>query len=442
MFGVAWAQSLSYEGGHELANLTSPSHLVRPVGSTHIQGRLGSSIKDIAATMILARAFNWSFVPPPTPPDNYTRGTITPERKERQHFCDHGVCISDVLDFNWMWPVLNWLDITKLQQQQMCPSEWVQVVLDSPSHIGFPTSESAFYAVSKAVPPLVQGGGVCVITTSCFRFAFPGQLLAWERKGTLPVGTYGRVLSDLRRSLRPPPPLQMPASNSRHATLAVHVRRGDRAKYMYDLDPTSLVAQKVRHVSTALLQTSLFDRVSAFVVTEPRLSEDVFAHGCPQERSVSSIQSCKVISSSVAHDFQTLVRSTVLVVSSSGFSTTAHLFRPESAPTLAIGFTKHFFLDGILPSNVISINGTRDGKDIKKFFSFGARPSDFFRSYSASRGWKGMGELELDDKHVLAKYVAGLELLLRDEAYITQTSNNLRSILAPDVKRQPSADSP
>ena len=378
-------------------------YLARPAGDNQTQGRLGSSIKDIVATMILARVLNWSFVPP-----------LTPQHKsDHRAFCYRGSCVSDVMNFKWQWLALNWLDVTTLRQQQMCPSGWVQVVLDSSSFNGFVTSESAIATVLQAVPPSVQRSGGCVLTTRCFRFAHPGQLLAWERQGILPAGIYGRVLSDLRRSLRPPPLLQMPAPEGRHAILAVHVRRGDRAELEMLFDPSSLVAERVRHASAALLQSSLFDRVSAFVVVEPGNSEDVFAHGCPREMSGLSMQSCKVVSASMQHDFQALVRSTLMVVSSSGFSTGAHLFRLDSAPTLVVGFVKHFFSADAQPSNLITI-GADDGVGKLKDICVNCDV------------WCAHHEMCVSNAN---SYVATLKLLLTDEARIQKTSEALRRIL-------------
>ena len=390
--------------------------LARPVGNGVVQGRIGSSLKDIAATLAMARVFNVTFVPPPAPK----------HRSDASAFCQRGTCVSDLLDLSHLWKAVDRLGadengtlLSDTLRQQVCPSGWSLATLHSPSHTGFTSSASAIGHVSKALAfaRAREGGSLCAVTTKSFRFVHPPQLLSWERQGEVPAGTYGQTIRDLRQALHVPFPGASSyaavgslngAVRDRHASLAVHVRRGDIADHMRAANPATLVAHVVRHASLALLQTGLFDTVSAVVVTEPNGSRDVFADGCPRSASPSLAEpvenaSCSVNSSSVVDDFQLLARSTLLVVSSSSFSTMAHFFRPANEPTMVVGNAKAFFGSDPVewPPNLISVNGSTGSK---------------FHTTNASHAWS-------------RNDVPGLQRLLSDDESVRRTSDALRRIL-------------
>jgi hypothetical protein len=134
---------------------------------------------------------------------------------------------------------------------------------------------------------------------------------------------------------------------TRRGTVAIHVRRGDRAgrgatsKY-----PMSLVRTFAALSSRALLGTGLFPGVDVIIYTEPGNSSDLFEHGCPpltgsgdvgDESSPMSIPlvTCTVTSNSVLYDLRGLVGADVLGLSSSSFSVLAYYLRGDTQPTLS-----------------------------------------------------------------------------------------------------------
>ena len=98
--------------------------VVRPVGDTEVQGRLGSSWKDVFATMVLAHVFGWAFVPPPLTPSWRTKLRDWPDDAQQERlrasFCmvgemkDGGYkkipCLGDLFDFSKLQPTrrLRW----------------------------------------------------------------------------------------------------------------------------------------------------------------------------------------------------------------------------------------------------------------------------------------------------------------------------------------------
>ena len=419
---------------HERHHHARPATVVvRPVGDTEVQGRLGSSWKDVFATMVLAHVFGWAFVPPPLTPSWRTKLRDWPDDAQQERlrasFCmvgemkDGGYkkipCLGDLFDFSKLQPTRRLRGVNASSKwwrhdlashdrttrpplpklvkppptsgecfrwcggevdpfpsackwhkckgcsecaavamapppppaplpdrvARWCPPGWTTVVLDRTAQDGFPSAAQARAAVRAVVPPSLEAAGnLCVITTRCFRFALAEAASAWERAGELPAGTLAAANALMRRVWRAPPP--PPPSGPPFLSIAVHVRRGDRA---YSIGatrltfPATLVQAAVLHAvraAAAAAATGAKARVRARIFVEEEGGDDVLKGGCPPRSDLPKGSSCSAgAGPSAFEDFAALVRSDLLVfqTGASSFAQMALHCRAPDQPALAIG---------------------------------------------------------------------------------------------------------
>ena len=377
---------------HERHHHARPATVVvRPVGDTEVQGRLGSSWKDVFATMVLAHSFGWAFVPPPLTPSWRTKLRDWPDDAQQEQlrasFCMVGEmkdggwkkipCLGDLFDFSKLQPTRRLRGVNASSKwwrhdlashdrttrpplpklvkppppaplpdrvARWCPPGWTTVVLDRTAQDGFPSAAQARAAVRAVVPPSLEAAGnLCVVTTRCFRFALAEAASAWERAGELPAGTLAAANALMRRVWRAPPP--PPPSGPPALSIAVHVRRGDRA---YTIGatrltfPATLVQAAVLHAvrAAAAAATGAKARVRARIFVEEEGGDDVLKGGCPPRSDLPKGTSCSAgAGPSAFEDFAALVRSDLLVfqTGASSFAQMALHCRAPDQPALAIG---------------------------------------------------------------------------------------------------------
>ena len=314
-------------------------------GSAHQRdGRLGHEVKNIVSGALLARLFNWSYIPP------------SPHGPRGFREVDEIIELARLVDD---WPTLRMLDGTRAAWRKpgACPDGWSVAVLNETGFAGIDSLTALKEHLATRVPN--DAARLCIITTQGFRLHLH-HVHAWEAVGAAPHGTYAAVTRALRRAVRreggghgvasPDAPLD----TSRRGSIGIHVRRGDRvgrgatARY-----PVELVRAFVGVAAQALIGTGNFKRgVDVTVYTEPSNSSELFERGCPEwmraapsggARALASARrggaaaraaTCTVTTGSILHDLHGLAGSDVLGLSSSSFSVLAYYLRGRGRPAL------------------------------------------------------------------------------------------------------------
>ena len=155
-------------------------------------GRLGSMLKDVFSSLILAAVWNATWLAPKLP-----------ALRPLFDFHDHpGIA---------------------------CPAgeQWRTMSIAT-SHFGFWRYEDALSVANEG-----RRGAVCVSLPIPYRFALPEQAAKWEAQGMLLNGTVQSAVERMRAALN--------MAETTETRGLVHVRRGDRAELFRTVTPAPLV---------------------------------------------------------------------------------------------------------------------------------------------------------------------------------------------------------
>ena len=378
--------------------------------------RLGHAIIDLAAGMIVAGAFNWSFIPP-----------------GRDH-----TDVWRVFDFRHLAPKLQRegrSQVARWEHAGACPANWTTVTLRHAfGWVGEPSWERAFSYVRRKVPIKmeVSGRGICIVCQGSFRLMLH-HCLDWEVRGLVRPGLYAAITRALRVGLRPRPlavddarrrpphdarrsPAAVPpphAVSLRRISAAVHARRSDPTKAGLDArqdvrtgKDTSVVRAVVAHIVQAAEQAGPRP-VDVTICTETKQKvgvagkgggggggkvgdpvaddpNDVWAHGCPglpmseapraMRGSVSTAaprggSSCHVASGSLLDDVWRFVEADVFVMAPSSLSFVAAYLREAERCLTLVAISRPFLTPASfwmffgpdspsLPANLRFVNAT------------------------------------------------------------------------------------
>lgn len=278
-------------------------------------GRFGHAFKTAGSALILAELFGWR--------------ALRPQNFKHLHTV---------------------FDESRLGPSPRCPSGYVTKILAPRASASARFEGAVWWAtlcaqVSDVVHP--GQGRVCIVLRGNFRVQLH-RVFGWESKQLVHKGAYSHLAALFRAAVRTRKHGHW-SPTSPAVTIVVHLRRGDVAARERKKSETSytLAARARDAISSA--------KVMIFLLTEPRAtrhSADVFDTGCSSVRAASSAwangirpahTTCRVISSNVERDFAAMLSADVLVLSNSGFSTTAALLRDKKGLVVSPPGIKHFF---------------------------------------------------------------------------------------------------
>ena len=267
-------------------------------------GYTGHQLQDIASSLVLAELFNWTAARPTG------MQLDLPFDAEGQLHALPAQCIS-----------------AAYTQGTGCYANAETTVLSKSAWDGYSSFDLLHRHVRRQ---LYDRPGRCVCVTWGFRVHLH-QLYAFEQSGYAPAGAYNRTATKLRQLV----PIQLPlcAPPCTH-DLAIHIRRGDVAKFLRGHFNSTLA-----RIRLAIAHTQA---QSIVFLTEKRNSEDVFAHACTGVQPLRG--RCDVVSSTLHHDVSLGVAArTFLVDSTSSVTWLIYHLRDAAAPSLQLRNVMHFF---------------------------------------------------------------------------------------------------